>query len=180
MDSIENCWWHKLVRRFAVLLATKMALVILLAYEAGFYFSQLFHFAYPVIGGLWCAVSGVVVLQVLIEESFAEAYLRILGSFVGAVTSCIFSEWMGYTLPALLLCVWITAMLCAAFNIKHSMRLASLTATIIIVIGFIEPTVSPVVNAFARFIESAMGSGIAVVLTMLFYPLRKKLHFLGH
>ncbi len=179
MNSYENQLWYKIVKRFSLLLSFKTALVTTLCYYAGFYLSSFYHFSMPAVGGLWCAISGVVVLQVFIGESFKAAWLRILGSFVGASTSYIFSLFAPYSIPLLGLCVFSTVMLTSFFKIKETFRLASLTAAIIIILGMLNPAVTPFENAFSRFIESATGALIAIIITALFFPLRKKLHLLG-
>ena len=180
MEDIEHQVWFKIFRQFSILLAIKTAIVTALCYYAGFYFSMLYKFSSPQIAGLWCIISGIIVLQVFIQDSFSAAWLRILGSFVGAVMSFIFSEFLGYTLPALLLCVLCTVMLTSAFHIKQAFRLASLTAAIVIIVGMLTPTVAPFMNASGRFFESAMGALIAMAITAIFFPLRKKLHLLNH
>lgn len=180
MDVYENQKWFQVVRRFSILLAIKTGIVTALCYYAGFYLSACYHFSSPQVAGLWCIISGIVVLQVFIHESFTAAGLRILGSFVGAVSSCLFAFFFGYTMQALLLCVICTVMLTSAFKIKQTFRLASLTAAIVIIVGMLAPAVSPWMNASSRFFESAIGAVIAIVITALFFPLRKKLHLLNH
>lgn len=180
MSSYEDQLWHRIFRRFSIILSIKSALVIVACYYAGFYLSTLYHFSTPELGGLWCAISGIIVLQVFIDESFSAAWLRILGSFVGAATSYVFALWMGYTISALAVCVFITVMLTSFFKIKQTFRLASLTAAIIIIVGILNPAVPALENAFSRFIESATGAVIAIIITAIFFPLRKKLHLLNH
>lgn len=178
MTQFEDQLWHRIFRCFSIILSVKSALVIVTCYYAGFYLSTLYHFSTPQLGGLWCAISGIIVLQVFVDESFSAAWLRILGSFVGAATSCFFALWMGYSISALAVCVFITVMLTSLFNIKQTFRLASLTAAIIIV-GTLNPVVPPLENAFSRFIESATGAVIAIIITAVFFPLRKKLGLLN-
>lgn len=180
MEDFENKWWHRIFRKFSILLSIECALVIVLSYYTGLFLSEQFHFLLPQIAGLWCAISGILVLQVLIHEVLSAAWLRVLGSFLGAVTSYVFTSFMGYTIPALALCVLVTVMIISLLNIKTTVRLACLTATVIIIVGAISPTISPFMNAFSRFIESAIGSAFALIITVLFFPLRKKLQLLNH
>lgn len=180
MTDFEDQLWHRLFRQFSILLSIKTAIVTALCYYAGYYFSLFYTFSTPPVAGLWCVISGIIVLQVFIEESFSAAWLRILGSFVGATMSFIFAMLMGYNIPALLICVFFTVMLTSVFKIKQAFRLASLTAAIVIIIGIVEPTVSPFMNASSRFLESAIGTVIAIIITGLFFPLRKKLNLLNH
>lgn len=180
MDNVENALWHRFFRSCSILLSIEATLSIILSYYAGFFLSKQFHFTTAPVAGLWCAISGIIVLQVLVHESFSAAWIRILGSFLGAATSYVFSMLMGYTMPALAVCVFITVILTSLFQIKVTFRLASLTAAIVIIVGSLEPAVSPLINAFSRFAESAIGAVIAIIITALFYPLRKKLQLLNH
>lgn len=179
-NQYENQLWHRIIKRTSLILSLKSMIVMILCYDAGTYLSSLYHFSTPQLGGLWCAISGIIVLQVFIRESFKAAWLRIVGSFVGACTSLIFILWLGYSIKALAICVFATVILTSIFNIKETFRLASLTAAIIIILGMIHPTEAPLINAFSRFIESAMGAAIAIIITAIFFPIRKKLNFLGN
>ncbi|MDP1573739.1 MAG: FUSC family protein [Coxiellaceae bacterium] len=180
MEDFENQLWFKIFRQFSILLAIKTTIVTALCYYAGFYLSTLYRFSSPQVASLWCIISGIIVLQVFIKDSFSAAWLRILGSFIGAAMSFIFSQFFGYTIQALLLCVLCTVMLTSIFHIKQAFRLASLTAAIVIIVGMLTPTVAPFINASARFMESAAGALIAMTITAIFFPLRKKLHLLNH
>jgi uncharacterized membrane protein YgaE (UPF0421/DUF939 family) len=178
MTDIENQLWHRVFRYFSILLSIEATLSLIASYYLGLFIGAYFHFATPEVSGLWCAISGIIVLQVLVHESFNAAWIRILGSFLGALTSFVFATLMGYTIPALAVCVFVTVMLTSIFKIKQTFRLASLTAAIIIIIGTLEPAVPPLVNAVARFMESVIGAIIAIIVTAAFYPLRKKLQLL--
>lgn len=180
METFDNQLWHRTFKRLSVLLSIESTLAIIISYYAGLYVGMLYHFKTPQISGLWCAISGIIVLQVLIKESFSAAWIRILGSFLGALTSFVFVIMMGYTMLALAICVFITVTLTSIFKIKQTFRLAGLTAAIIIVVGSLEPSISPLLNASTRFLESFIGTIIAVLITAAFYPLRKKLQLLGH
>lgn len=178
MTAREDQLWFKFFRRFSIILAIKTALLTVVCYHLGFYISQLYHFNSPEISGLWCTISGIIVLQVFIDESFSAAWLRIVGSFIGAMTSFIFSHFWGYSLSTLALCVLCTVMFVSACKLKQTFRLSSLTAAIVIVIGMLSPNITPFMNASSRFIESATGALIAILITAIFFPLRKKLGLL--
>ncbi|PIZ04562.1 MAG: hypothetical protein COY58_03690 [Gammaproteobacteria bacterium CG_4_10_14_0_8_um_filter_38_16] len=180
MEVFKNALWHRIFRKFSILLSIEATLAIVISYYAGVFLGTLYYSKIPEISGLWCAISGIIVLQVLIKESFSAAWIRVLGSFLGALTSFIFATLMGDTILALTLCVFITVMLTSIFKIKQTFRLAGLTAAIIIIVGSLEPSISPFMNAFSRFAESAIGAIIAIIITATCYPLRKKLQLLDH
>ena len=67
--------------------AVQMALVSLASYSIGFYSTSLFHDGSASIGGLWSAISGVMVLQATRRDTWSAASLRILGTLIGSIVS---------------------------------------------------------------------------------------------
>ena len=65
----------------------EIAVAALVAYLIGFWFTGLFPGYLPKIGGLWSAISAIVVTQATRRETTSSASLRILGSAIGAITS---------------------------------------------------------------------------------------------
>lgn len=174
MDTFENKLWHRIFRKCSILLAIEAMLVTILPYFAGFYLSRSYGFAAPAVAGLWSAISGILVLQVTIEETTSAAWLRILGSLVGAITSFIFLELMGYTILTLAITMLVTVILTSLFKIKHTLRLACLTGQVIIIVGMMGH-LPILLNCVSRFAESLVGSLIALAVAGLFHPLRKKM-----
>ena len=179
-DSFEKKAWHRLFRHVSFLLAVEAVIVTLLSYYTAFYFSQYYGFQLPQAAGLWCAISGIVVLQVTIDDSIKAGWFRILGSFLGALSSFIFTCFFGFTILALACSMFLTVILASSCKIKHIARLACLTSQVIIIVGMIAGNVTPWAAASARFIESAVGIVIAIAVSSLFFPLRKKMRLLDH
>jgi uncharacterized membrane protein YccC len=67
----------------------EIALASLASYLIGFSFTALFPGYLPKIGGLWAAISAIVVTQSSRRETTSSASLRIIGSAVGALTSAV-------------------------------------------------------------------------------------------
>jgi uncharacterized membrane protein YccC len=57
--------------------------------------------------------------------------------------------------------------LCDALNVPDHGRLAAITVALIMVLSSLNPEMSPFANAALRFIESAIGAGIAVFAVMV-------------
>lgn len=174
MDNFEMQLWHKIFRRFSILLAIEAMLVTILPYFAGFYLSKNTGFSAPEVAGLWSAISGIIVLQVTIEETTSAAWLRILGSLVGAITSFIFLKWMNYGITTLAVTTIFTVIFTSLLKIKHTLRLACLTGQVIIIVGMVGH-LPILMNCASRFAESLIGSLIALAVAGLFHPLRKTL-----
>ncbi|MEB3185520.1 MAG: hypothetical protein VKM97_06510 [Cyanobacteriota bacterium] len=68
----------------------EIALAALVAYWLGSWFTSLFPGYLPKIGGLWSAISAIVVTQATSKEALSSASLRILGSAIGAATSAVY------------------------------------------------------------------------------------------
>jgi uncharacterized membrane protein YgaE (UPF0421/DUF939 family) len=68
----------------------EIAIAALVAYLLGFWFTSLFPGYLPKIGGLWSAISAIVVTQATRRDTTSSASLRVLGSAIGALTSAVY------------------------------------------------------------------------------------------
>jgi uncharacterized membrane protein YccC len=141
----------------------EIALAALVAYLLGFWFTSLFPGYLPKIGGLWSAISAIVVTQSSRQETTASASLRILGSAIGALTSAIYLTLVPFQPLGMALAIFATVALCAAVNIPSHGRLAAITVIVVMVTSSLDPKLSPGLNALLRFAESCIGTGIAVL-----------------
>ena len=178
MDSHNAPLWHTILRKLSLLLAIELILVTLLCYIFGTYFSKLFNFYLPPIAGLWCAISGIIVTHVTVQESMRAAWLRIIGSFIGAICGFVVIMPSDYGLISLAGSLLLTTMICSLFHVKNTVRLACLTVLIIVVVGMMKPSIPAYINAFSRFVESAIGAIIAILVSYSLISLRKKLNLL--
>jgi uncharacterized membrane protein YccC len=144
-------------------IAAEIALAALVAYLLGFWFTSLFPGYLPKIGGLWSAISAIVVTQSSRQETTASASLRILGSAIGALTSAIYLTLLPFQPLGMALAIFATVALCAAVNIPSHGRLAAITVIVVMVTSSLDPKLSPGLNALLRFAESCIGTGIAVL-----------------
>jgi len=55
----------------------------------------------------------------------------------------------------------------AAINISSHGRLAAITVIVIMVTASLDPSLSPVLNALLRFVESCIGTGVAMLEVVL-------------
>ena len=92
---------HKLIRHFSLLLALEATIAILLSYYACYWLSFLYHFAIPKAAGLWGAISSILVIYAAGEATWQASKLRILGSFIGTITPCVFLYIFGYNIFAI-------------------------------------------------------------------------------
>ena len=140
-----------------------IGLVSLFSYWAGFHFTALFHGASASIGGLWSAISGIVVLQGTRRSTWSSASLRIVGTAVGSVVSAAYLSVMPFSAVGMAASIFVTAMVCHGIRIPDHARLAAITVGVIMVTASLNPTMNPIQNAALRFSESCIGTAAAVL-----------------
>ena len=147
----------------------EIALAALVAYGLGSWFTSLFPGYLPKIGGLWSAISAIVVTQATSKEALSSASLRILGSAIGAATSAVYLILLPFHPAGMAVAIFATVLLCAAVNVPSHGRLAAITVIVVMVTSSLDPKLSPGLNALLRFAESCIGTGVAV-LAVLVWP----------
>jgi len=148
-------------------IALQTTLVSVASYLAGFYFTAIFHTHMASLGALWSAVSGIVVLQASQRATLSLAWLRIFGSFIGAVTSAAYLSVLPFSAFGMAASVFVTVLLCHIARIPEHARMAAITVVVIMVITNIDPALGPISNAALRFCEAFIGATIAVLTALL-------------
>ena len=142
----------------------QIALSSLLAYLVGFWFTGFFPGYLPKIGALWSAISAIVVTQHTSRDTVSSASLRILGSAIGAVISAITLSVLPFHPLTMAVAIFVTVALCHHLNIPGHARLAAITVIVVMVTASLDPRLNPGLNALLRFIESCIGTAIAVLI----------------
>jgi uncharacterized membrane protein YccC len=145
----------------------QIAVAALVAYLLGFWFTSLFPGYLPKIGALWSAISAVVVTQLTRKDAASSASLRILGSAIGAITSAAYLSLLPFHPLGMAVAIFATVMICAAINVPNHGRLAAITVIVVMVTGSLDPSLSPGLNALLRFLESSIGTGVALLVVWL-------------
>ena len=147
------------------------AVITAFGYYCGERFTALFHGASAQIGGIWSAISGLVVLQSTVKDTLKSSGLRIIGTFIGALICAVYLWLFGYSLIGMAVCAGLTLSVCYLLDIFEYARLAAATVVIIAVVSVRTPGISPFLNAFLRFAEAAIGVGICIVCVYGLRPL---------
>jgi len=155
------------ISRDAARVAVQSALVSLVSYWCGFYFTSVFHGASASVGGLWSLISGLVVLQATRRNTWSSAWLRILGTFVGAVISATYLSWLPFTVVGMAASILVTVLLCHVARIPDHARLGAITVAVIMVLSSVNPTLNPILSGALRFTESCIGTAIAVLAVVV-------------
>ena len=153
--------------RDALRIAVENTLVCLFGYLGGYYLTALFYAPSAALGGLWALISGIVVLQATRRETWASAWLRLVGTLVGAAISSVYLTLLPFNPLGMAVTIGVAVLLCQLIGIPDHARLAALTVAVIMVIASLHPEYNPVFNAVLRFMESCIGTVLAVAVVLL-------------
>ena len=155
------------ISRKEILLSIQIALVALLAYWLGFHFTALFPGYFPKIGGIWSAISAVIVVQVSKKDTTDSARLRLIGTALGAAISALYLSLFPFHAVGMGASIFFSSLICTSLNMKSWMRLSAITVLVVMVTASLNPALNPAMNALLRFCESCIGSAVAVILISL-------------
>lgn len=150
-----------------LLIPAQIAVAALLAYWIGFSFTSLFPGYLPKIGGLWSAISAVVVTQLTRKDTTSSASLRVLGTAIGAFTSAVYLTVLPFHPIGMAAAIFATGVICTSLNVPSHGRLAAITVIVVMVTASLDPALSPGLNALLRFAESCIGTAVAVLVVLL-------------
>ena len=147
-----------------LLISVQIALVALLAYWLGLRFTALFPGYFPKIGGLWSAISAVIVVQVSKKDTADSAWLRVVGTALGATVSALYLSLFPFHAVGMGASIFASSLICTSLNMNSWMRLSAITVLVVMVTASLNPALNPALNALLRFCESCIGSALAVIL----------------
>mgnify|MGYP006253423473 FL=1 len=152
------------ISRKELLISVQIALVALLAYWLGLRFTALFPGYFPKIGGLWSAISAVIVVQVSKKDTADSALLRVIGTALGAAISALYPSLFSFHAVGMGASIFFSSLICTSLNMNSWVRISAITVLIVMVTANLNPSLNPALNALLRFCESCIGSAVAVIL----------------
>ena len=159
---IKSSGRHQISRK-EFLISVQIALVALLAYWLGFRFTALFLGYFPKIGVLWPAISAVIVVQVSKKDTADTAWLRVMGTALGATISALYLSLFPFRAVGMSVSIFVSSLICKSLNMNSWMKLSAITVLVVMVTAILNPAL----NALLRFCESCIGSAVAVFLISL-------------
>jgi uncharacterized membrane protein YccC len=96
----------------------------------------------------------------------------VFGTLIGSVIAGFYLWLLPFSAIGMAVSIGLTVLLCQALNVPDHGRLAAITVALIMVLSTGNPELPPFTNAALRFVESAIGAGIAV-LAVLIWPKAK-------
>jgi uncharacterized membrane protein YccC len=153
-------------RSLALSRAIKAFTVMLLSYSGGIYFTGLIHPDSALFGAMWASVSGLASLQDDLPGTRIAATLRVWGTLVGAVIAALYLSFLPFSLLGLTVAAGLAAGAGALLQLTDGGRLSAITVTVIAILTVINPDLHPVSNASLRFLESCLGSAMALLVAL--------------
>lgn len=156
-----------LLRRLAARLqpvnAAATCIGVLLAYLVGTYVTGPFHEASHWMGAMLACTSVVVVLQKPgLKQSLPVGWMRVLGTFIGALIAfCYLSLWH-FSIIGMLCSVFLLEIISMLLGIYLNGHIATITLIVILLISEENPRLPPAINCLLRFLESVVGVGIGL------------------
>jgi len=161
---------QRLLKRFnldweIVMRAIEGGLVSSLAFLIGAHLVRSVNGSNAIIGAVWSAIAGLVVLQTAHREILKFAGLQAIGTFLGALLSALYLLAFPASIFGLAVCACATTLACYAIHIADQARLASAAAVVIMGVSILSKRHSPLLNAELRFVESLIGLSLAVLVS---------------
>lgn len=161
---------------FHIYFSLEVALVASVSFLLGKWLTDLFHVGMPMIGGLWVAISAIIVLQNDLKRTRHFAFVRILGSLVGAILAGVALSFLPLNFLTICLVIFLAVLCCKLLKFEEGVRLAALTAAVIIAVGYTDPHISYSLNAIERFVQSLVGAVFALLVRLVFMQMIKWSH----
>lgn len=158
----------KVLGRSRITYALKVALAVFISYMIGKKISELFSELDPIIGGLWSVISAIFVLEEGHIETYKAAFLRILGTFIGSLTSGIFLFVIGQSLWTLVSCIFCTILICSILKLYEFIKIANIAVAVIIIVSQIQNPADIWLFCLSRFLDAVIGIVVAIVILHVF------------
>ncbi|WP_302568075.1 FUSC family protein [Culturomica massiliensis] len=149
-------------------------MAVLLSYFFGNYVTGHFHENSGYIGAILACTSSIVVLQENdLKNSLHNGWLRVLGTFMGALIAWIYLLFYPFTIIGMVVAVFILEVICMLLKVPDNGKMATITLSVILIISREYPDLPPWANGLLRFSESAVGAGIGIFMVWLEYIFQK-------
>lgn len=155
-------------------MALAKSVAVLISYLIGFYLTGGFHDESRYFGAMLAAIASVVALQADIRTSIKQGWLRVLGTFIGAVIATIYLLIFPFSVGGLIVTVFVLEIVCMVFSIPDNGKMATIALIVIMLISQKNPDIPPIVNSSLRFLETLVGVGIGVGMAWLMELIHRK------
>lgn len=165
----------KILYKIDLTMAVGQSVAVLLSYLAGFYLTGGFHSESRYWGAMLASIACVMTLQTDLKTSLRQGWLRVLGTFIGAIIATIFLLLFTFSITGLIVTVFVLEIICMILSIPDNGKMATMTLIVILLISQKTPDISPMVNSSLRFLETVLGAGIGIAIAWLIEVIKAKL-----
>lgn len=155
-------------------MAVAKSIAVLLSYLAGFYLTGSFHDESRYFGAMLASIASVVALQADLKTSIKQGWLRILGTFIGAVIATVYLLIFPFSVAGLIATVFVLEIACMMLSIPDNGKMATIALIVIMLISQKNPNILPIVNSSLRFLETVVGAGIGIALAWLIELIKRE------
>ncbi|WP_251622495.1 FUSC family protein [Odoribacter lunatus] len=169
---------QEIIQRIHPGIAVLKCTAVLLAYFFGSFVTKRLHEQSGAIGAILACTSAIVVLQERdLKNSLHTGWLRVLGTFIGAFIAWIYLTLYSFSVPGMLLAVFIVEIICMVIKVPDNGKMATITLVIILITSLEYPHLPPWENGLLRFSEAAVGAGIGIFMVWIEYLLLELKNF---
>lgn len=163
-----------IIKRIKLRTALLICIAVLLACFFGSYVTGHFHKESEAIGAILACTSAIVVIQDKdLKNSLHTGWLRVLGTFIGALIAWIYLLFYTFSIPGMLIAIFIEEIMCMLLKVPDNGKMATITLVVILLITQKYPELPPWENGLLRFSESAVGASIGIFMVWIEYMFQK-------
>lgn len=106
--------------------------------------------------------------------AFGKTIAVFLSYFIGAVMAIGYLSFYSFSLPGLIISVFLLDVICMLIKVPDNGKIATITLIIILIVSKTSPNLSPITNGLLRFIESAVGTTIGIGMVWSMNTIKKR------
>lgn len=155
-------------------MAVAKSVAVLCSYLVGFYLTGTFHNESRYFGAMLAAIAAIVALQSDLKTSIKQGWLRVLGTFIGAVIATLYLLFFPFSLVGFIVTIFVLEIACMALSIPDNGKMATIALIVIMLISQKNPDIPPIVNSSLRFLETTVGAVIGITIAWLLELMKRK------
>lgn len=157
-------------------MAIAKPLAVLCSYWMASFITGYFHKESQLMGAMLASIASIVVLQADVKTSEHQGWLRVLGTFIGAVVAYLYLTLFPFTIAGMIISVLILEVMCMLAKIPDNAKMATITLVVVLIISKQSPNLPPILNGFLRFSEASVGAIISIMIAYVieYFHLEKR------
>lgn len=161
-------------RKIDLTMAAAKSVAVLCSYLVGFYLTGTFHNESRYFGAMLAAIAAIVALQSDLKTSIKQGWLRVLGTFIGAVIATLYLLFFPFSLVGFIVTIFVLEIVCMALSIPDNGKMATIALIVIMLISQKNPDIPPIVNSSLRFLETTVGAVIGIAIAWFLELIKQK------